>query len=162
MEKEENKEVCGREQQKPKIQRRTIFIKKDMQIRMIALVLVSVLMGIAIMSYEFISYAHTLFENNPSLLEPFFQNLGPMAMNIGLKLLAYLVLIAILSSVISHKVAGPIYRFEQTCKDIACGNIKKRVNLRKGDMFMDLQDEFNSMMNYLEGEIEKNDEKKKE
>ena len=52
-------------------------------------------------------------------------------------------------------MAGPVYRFEQTCKAIAKGDFSQRVHLRKGDQLTDLQDEFNNMMDRVEEEIKK-------
>ena len=53
-------------------------------------------------------------------------------------------------------MAGPVYRIEQTCKDIAKGDFSQRVRLRQGDQFTELQDEFNKMMDRVEAEINKN------
>ena len=53
-------------------------------------------------------------------------------------------------------MAGPVYRFEQTCKAIAKGDFSQRVHLRKGDQLIELQDEFNKMMDRVEAEIHKN------
>ena len=50
-------------------------------------------------------------------------------------------------------MAGPVYRFEQTCKAIAQGDFTQRVHLRKGDRLQDLQTEFNKMMDVVENRI---------
>ena len=52
-------------------------------------------------------------------------------------------------------MAGPVYRFEQTCKAIAKGDFSQRVRLRKGDQLTELQDEFNKMMDKVEEEVSK-------
>ena len=62
----------------------------------------------------------------------------------------------LISAILSHKMAGPVYRFEQTCKAIAKGDFSQRVHLRKGDQLMELQDEFNKMMDRVEAEINQN------
>lgn len=50
------------------------------------------------------------------------------------KFLVLLVLIAWGSIFISHKIAGPFYRFQITLDDMAKGNFRPRLHLRKGDM----------------------------
>ena len=52
-------------------------------------------------------------------------------------------------------MAGPVYRFEQTCKAIAKGDFSQRVHLRQDDQLMELQDEFNKMMDRVEEELKK-------
>ncbi|PIS47518.1 MAG: hypothetical protein COT17_03125 [Elusimicrobia bacterium CG08_land_8_20_14_0_20_51_18] len=58
----------------------------------------------------------------------------------------YLLIVLIVSAVISHKMAGPIYKFEKSCQTIAEGDLTHRVYLRKGDQLTDLQNSFNEMM----------------
>lgn len=48
-----------------------------------------------------------------------------------------------------HRVAGPVYRFKQTVKDIAAERPVRYVSLRKGDELMDFQDDFNAMLDTL-------------
>jgi len=70
----------------------------------------------------------------------------------------FFVLIAIASIFVSHRIAGPIYRFEQSAKAIASGDLVSRIHLRKGDELHDLADTFNIMTKQLE-EIVRNDRK---
>ena len=70
-------------------------------------------------------------------------------------LIPYVIFVILISAIVSHKMAGPVYRFEQTCKAIAKGDFSQRVHLRKGDQLTDLQDEFNNMMDRVEEEIKK-------
>ena len=46
---------------------------------------------------------------------------------------------------VSHKIAGPLFRFKQTLKELSAGNFTNQVRLRKGDQLTDLQEEFNNM-----------------
>ena len=72
------------------------------------------------------------------------------------KIIIYVVFVILISAILSHRMAGPVYRFEQTCKAIAKGDFSQRIHLRKGDQFVELQDEFNKMMDRVEEEINKN------
>lgn len=51
-----------------------------------------------------------------------------------------------------HRVAGPIVRFRQVSRDIALGKPVRRVKLRDGDELLDLQDDFNAMLDRLAAE----------
>jgi hypothetical protein len=46
----------------------------------------------------------------------------------------------------SHRVAGPIYRFQQTIRAIAAGKPVPVVKLRKGDYLIDFQNDLNAMI----------------
>lgn len=48
-----------------------------------------------------------------------------------------------------HKVAGPIYRFRKTAREIAAEEPIRRVKLRDGDELLELQDDFNAMIDTL-------------
>jgi len=141
--------------QKPKFQRRTIFIKKKQQLYYMALILVSVLAGLLIMAFELTFTLNEIFDNYPVLLQPLYDNFPTIAYSFLYKLFIYIVFVILISAILSHRMAGPVYRFEQTCKAIAKGDFSQRVHLRKGDQFLELQDEFNKMMDRVETEINK-------
>jgi len=152
----ENKEQPAKQETPQFIQRRILFVKKDLQYRLLALVVLIVVLGISIMTYEFVSAMNSFFAANPSLLQPFYSRLVPISLNIGLKVIIYILLVALVAAVLSHKTAGPVYKIEKTCKEIAeSGDLSKRVYLRKGDLFTELKDEFNKMMDALEAKFKK-------
>ncbi|WP_428064315.1 HAMP domain-containing protein [Candidatus Avelusimicrobium fimicolum] len=142
--------------QPPQFKRRTIFIKKNLQIRYMMLIILSVLCGLAIMTFELTATLDELFDNYPVLMQPLYDQFLPLAAGFAYKIAIYLLLVIIISAILSHKMAGPVYRIEQTCKDIAKGDFSQRVRLRQGDQFTELQDEFNKMMDRVEAEINKN------
>jgi hypothetical protein len=51
-----------------------------------------------------------------------------------------------------HRVAGPIIRFRQVARDIALGKPVRRVKLRDGDELLEMQDDFNAMLDRLAAE----------
>ena len=145
-------------QNKPSTQfkRRTIFVKKKLQLRYMALIILSVLAGLLIMAYELTFTLNEVFDHYPVLLQPLYDHFPSLAYSFIYKLIIYVVFIVLISAILSHKMAGPVYRFEQTCKAIAKGDFSQRVRLRKGDQLMELQEEFNKMMDRVEAEIKKN------
>jgi len=72
-----------------------------------------------------------------------------------LKLLVLLIFIAWGSVYISHKIAGPLYRFSATLDEIAKGNISLRVHLRKSDEAQFLAEHFNEALTFLDTTLSK-------
>ncbi len=59
---------------------------------------------------------------------------------------------------LSHKVAGPLYRFVMCAREVANGNLKIQVNLRKGDELRELEESFNEMTERLRGYVRRDRE----
>lgn len=66
-------------------------------------------------------------------------------------------LIAIFSLVVtllvSHKIAGPMFRFEQDLKVIADGDLQKKFRIRDGDQFSGVVTNLNTMVESLNAKI---------
>jgi nitrogen fixation/metabolism regulation signal transduction histidine kinase len=56
----------------------------------------------------------------------------------GIGILFVIIQLVLLTIFFSHKVAGPVYRFEMTCHDIIDGNYTGNIKLRKGDEMQNL------------------------
>lgn len=72
------------------------------------------------------------------------------------KMLVAIVFICFVSVFVSHKIAGPVFRFEESAKTIANGDFSLRIRLRKGDELHDLADAFNRMTESLESIVKEN------
>lgn len=68
-------------------------------------------------------------------------------------------ILAIISVYITHKLAGPIYRFEKTAKDVINGDLSVRIRLRKKDDLKDLANLFNQLLGNIDRSL-KNIKKK--
>ena len=66
------------------------------------------------------------------------------------KLLLLFILIAWGSIYLSHRIAGPLYRFQITLEEIAGGNMTTRIHLRTTDEAQFLATQFNSTTLYLD------------
>jgi methyl-accepting chemotaxis protein len=64
-------------------------------------------------------------------------------------IIVFLVVIAILSVFVSHKIAGPVYRLERSARVLASGDLTCKVKLRHGDELRELENAFNSMSESL-------------
>jgi hypothetical protein len=69
------------------------------------------------------------------------------------------VLIGLAGIVVTHKVAGPVYKLKRHIKEIGTGKLRASDRIRKGDDLVDLFQAFETMVNNLrsrqESEIEK-------
>lgn len=68
---------------------------------------------------------------------------------LGVLQLLFLAITFMLSIFLSHRIAGPLHKLKMSLADVAKGNFDLRISFRKNDHFMELQDTFNEMMQYL-------------
>jgi methyl-accepting chemotaxis protein len=74
------------------------------------------------------------------------------------KMIVAVVFICFVSIFVSHKIAGPVYRFEESARTIANGDFSYRIKLRKGDELHDLAIAFNRMTESLESIVQENND----
>ena len=55
---------------------------------------------------------------------------------------------------ISHKIAGPLYRFEQTAKAISAGDLRMQIRLRHKDELQEFSRSFNEMVGGLRDRVQ--------
>lgn len=133
-------------------QRRTILIKKGLQYRYMALILISVLIGFLIVGLE-VSWTLSKILAEYPMMQPSLDHMAGMVPLFLLKLGIYMGIVLIVSGIVSHRMAGPIYKFEKSAQIIASGDLTHRVFLRKGDQLTDLQDELNKMLASMQSRI---------
>lgn len=72
------------------------------------------------------------------------ENVWPALVEIGTSmwpaLIALVLAAAIFSIYLTHRVAGPLYRFQKSTAELAEGNLALRIKLRRGDELHDLAD----------------------
>ena len=59
---------------------------------------------------------------------------------------------------VSHKIAGPMYRFEHDIQAIATGDLQKKIRIRDGDQFAALATSLNTMVDSFNGKLTKVDD----
>lgn len=69
------------------------------------------------------------------------------------KLIIFVLAVAFASIFVSHKIAGPIYRFEKETKAIGEGDLTVKFKLRKGDEMKELADALEKMVGALRNKI---------
>ena len=134
--------------------RRTIFIKRSFQMRfifwVIALLIMCGLCSAAVL-YPFLSS-----EMNNKLISGHL-DIGNIKRNLAIAIIIGNVLAVIVAALattvvilyISHKIAGPLYRFEMVCKEIGRGNLNVYAGLREKDQLEGLSEAFSEMIAQL-------------
>ena len=56
-------------------------------------------------------------------------------------------------SLLSHRLAGPLFRFQATLDELSTGNLTLRSNLRDKDQFKGLADRINALSAVLDGKV---------
>jgi methyl-accepting chemotaxis protein len=132
--------------------RRTLIIKKGLQIKFIMMVMSAVVLAIAMIWWEL--YRTFGLDIVRDLMDP---SLNMLFQSLVIKLLVrmtlYVILLGVVTVYLSNKLGGPIYRFERSTRVLAQGDLTHRVFLRKGDELGSLQDEFNSMADSLQRRV---------
>ena len=65
-----------------------------------------------------------------------------------------ILVLSALSIFITHKIAGPVYRFRKVFAEVSKGNLNITVRLRKRDEFKDLAEELNMVIGELRACVE--------
>jgi methyl-accepting chemotaxis protein len=60
---------------------------------------------------------------------------------------------AIALILLSHRFAGPLFRFQATLDELSAGNLTRRFSLRHKDQFKDLADRINALSAVLDGKM---------
>lgn len=140
------------------IKRRQYYIKKDFQARFIAR-----FFGILVLG-GLISVALT-FANNRDTLTAVYANSRLMIQNTSLAIMPSVIFTTIITTLVislvavvvtllvSHKIAGPMFRFEKDIQRITGGDLKSRIHIRKGDQFQEMAVSLNEMVQSLSDRI---------
>lgn len=134
--------------------RRIFFIKKEFQIRFILKFCILLLVGIAISTgLLFLFSQDTLtssFHESRLVIKSTGHAILPSVIYTNLITLGLVTLATIVVTLfVSHKIAGPMFRFEKELKQVAEGDLTKRVVLRKKDQITDMAESLNDMISSL-------------
>jgi methyl-accepting chemotaxis protein len=136
--------------EKPKLRRKQYFIRKDYQFKFILKFCLIVLAGSIISTAILFFFAQgtltSSFEHSRLVIRNTATAIMPAVILtnvITLIVITFATIVVVLF--ISHKIAGPMFRFEKDLKDIGQGDLTKKVSLRKKDQFTNLGDSLNIM-----------------
>ncbi len=63
------------------------------------------------------------------------------------------VIVIAVTLLVSHKIAGPMFRFEKDLEEIGKGNLQKRIRTRDGDQFANVATNLNIMVENLNSKL---------
>ncbi len=142
-----------------KHRRRTYLIKTGLQLRYMGIIISTMLLVAFGVGWVIYHTSWSRIANTPDLtldkLSDIFDTVNGILMH---WIVVFVLAIAILSIFVSHKIAGPVYRLEETSKLIASGDLTQQIQLRQGDELRDLQEAFNQMSESLRKMVAKDRE----
>lgn len=139
-------------EQTQRFQRRTVLVKRTLQLKYAAIVFTAVLFTALIVGIgSYLTMFRFIQDNDPSLM-PILSQVIRMDM---VKMTIFMGIMFLVSMFVSHRFAGPIYRFERSAQILSTGDLTHRVSLRTGDDLMELQDEVNAMVANLQRLVQK-------
>ena len=128
-----------------KVVRKQFLVKRGFQLRFMALIIIAmVLIALVTALSIYTAVMQTLINQFHG------ENLALIQHAITYKLLIRSLLlifaIAIISVFISHRVAGPVYKFERIIGELASGKKVEEIKLRKRDEFYELASAINRLI----------------
>ena len=137
-------------QQERTYKRRQYFIKKDFQFKFILKFCLIVLIGTILSTgLLFLFSQGTLtssFQQSRLVIKNTSLAILPAVIYTNLITLGLITLATIVVTLfVSHKIAGPLFRFEKELKEIEKGDLTKSIRLRKKDQTTDMADSLNKM-----------------
>ncbi len=135
--------------------RRRYFIKSGLQARYLRLILLAIILPTFLFSLCLSYLIFYFMAEQLGIPESIAYNLTPVLGKISVFLLFGLPVISILlllwGLVISHRIAGPIYRLEQELDKISKGDFSLRIKFRKKDEFASIAQGINKVLDKVQG-----------
>ena len=134
--------------------RKKYFIKKGYQFRFILRFCVLILLGAIISTGLLLLFSKasltSTFNQSRLVIENTARAIFPAVLLTNLITLGLISLATILVLLfLSHKLAGPLFRFEKEIKEIATGDLSKQISLRKNDQIKEMAESLNLMTTSL-------------
>ncbi len=138
--------------------RSNYFIKKDFQTKFIIKFCLLLLAGIFISTGLIFLFSQnsltSSFHNSKLVIENTAIAILPTVIYTSLVTLGLLTIATIIVTLfISHKIAGPMFRFEKELKEIGDGDLTKKVSLREKDQAGEMAECINDMTTNLRDKI---------
>ncbi len=135
--------------------RRTYLIKKGLQLRYMGVIITAMLAVCLLVGFTIYTTIWAAF-TDPGVelykLQDIFETSNRQLI---FRIAILCAFIAAASVFVSHKIAGPVYRFEQSARAIGAGDLSLKIKLRKGDELGDLAEAMNAMVETLADAVRK-------
>lgn len=138
--------------------RKNHFIKKGFQlnfsIRFMSLIIIEAVLLACLFWYLSLNTLTTSYQGSRLVIENTPSFFFPSMMYPGLIVIGVVGIIGLIGLIfISHKIAGPLYRFEKSLREISGGDLTHRVKLRKKDQLSDLTDTLNDFTSAIDKQM---------
>lgn len=138
--------------------RKRILIGRKLQFKYVGVILVAILASCTLIILTvYFSCWTSLVETDASIQTT--AAIGKILDNLNIMMLFELPILLILACfigiVVSHKIAGPVYRLQKAAKDVARGDLTTSVSLRSDDELKNLSDAFNSVIENMQRLVSK-------
>jgi len=134
--------------------RKQYFIKKKFQFQFILKFCLLLLGGVIISTVLLFSFSKgtltSSFQDSRLIIENTGSAILPAVIYTNLITLGVITVAAIgITLFVSHKIAGPLYRFENELRDVSQGNLTKQITLRRKDQMTEVVEGLNDMISNL-------------
>lgn len=138
--------------------RKNYYIKKKFQCRFILKFCLVVLFGVICSTVLLFYFSYgtltTSFQQSEIVIQNTAHAVLPVIILSNLITLGLITGATIfLTLFVSHKIAGPLFRFEKELDEISNGNLTPRIKLRKSDQMTDMANKLNVMVSSLRGKV---------
>ncbi len=138
--------------------RRTYLVEKSFQVRFILKFCLVVLAGALISTLLVLLLTRgsltSSFEQSRLVIKSTASAILPAIAYTNLITLALITLSTVIVTLfVSHKIAGPIYRFEKELEEIASGDLTRKIALRRKDQITNLAQNLNQMVSNFNRKI---------
>ena len=142
------------------MKRRIIVINRVLQFRYAGVIIAAMIFAVALIfisTLHYINLNKELFASIPGSQDLVFG----LAKFYAIVMIFYVTTVVVFSLYASHKFAGPLYRFQQTFKTIAEGDLSTKVVLREKDELMEMRDDLNIMIAGIRTRVKQEKERSK-
>ena len=138
--------------------RKRILIGQKLQFKYVGVILVAVLASCSLMILTvYFSCWSSLAEENVGIQTT--AVIGNILDKVNLMILfelpILLVIAVFIGILVSHKIAGPVYRLQKVARDVSRGDLTTTVSLRSDDELKNLSDAFNSVIENMQRLVSK-------
>ncbi len=134
--------------------RRTQYlIATQFQLKFVGIILVFMFIGAFISAFTIYYYTWLLLGEKLANIYPqgrLITILKTSNMILLGRMLLITPMVAILAVLLSHRIAGPLYRIKKTLEEVAAGNYGLRIRLRRTDELQDVAESMNKVIEKLE------------
>lgn len=140
------------------IRRKNYFIKKKFQVNFFYKFLIALLLESLLIAGLF------MYVSNNTITTGYLDSIlkierTPNFFSVSFLLITLIVVVGVgvvglaVFILLSHRIAGPLYRFEKTLKDIESGDLTTRIDLRRTDQLTELKEALNILVNSLDKHV---------